>query len=310
MSKIDAAIFVQDLHKAYPGVHALKGVSLEVREGEFFGLLGPNGAGKSTLINILAGLVNKDRGETLILGRDTVEDYRTTRRLLGVVPQEIVYDPFFTVEEVLKIQGGYFGVRDNKAWIEELLVTLDLVDKRNANLRELSGGMKRRLLIAQALVHKPPIVILDEPTAGIDVEQRHALWAFIRRLNKEGHTILLTTHYLEEAEHLCDRIAIIDQGEVKALDTKENLLARGHSKTLILTTSEPVTKVPVGIRDLVTEVDGLRITVECRPGGPRFKEIFTALSNEGFEILEVETRQPRLEDIFLELTYRKRDSAT
>ena len=250
----DAAIYIKDLHKSYKDVYALKGVSLEIQKGEFFGLLGPNGAGKSTLINILAGLVKKDREERFLC-RVMIQS-KIIAKLAGflvVVPQEIVYDPFFCVEEVLRIQGGYFGVRNNKAWIEELLETMGLIDKRKANLRDLSGGMKRRLLIAQALVHKPPIAILDEPTAGVDVEQRHALWRFIKRLNKEGHTILLTTHYLEEAEQLCDRIAIIDQGEVKALDTKANLIGRSHNKTITFTTSEPATSIPDTIKDLVTQ---------------------------------------------------------
>ncbi len=303
----DTAIYIKDLHKSYKDVYALKGVSLEIQKGEFFGLLGPNGAGKSTLINILAGLVKKDRGEVLVQGYDTVKDYRKTRRFLGVVPQEIVYDPFFCVEEVLRIQGGYFGVRNNKAWIEELLETMGLIDKRKANLRDLSGGMKRRLLIAQALVHKPPIAILDEPTAGVDVEQRHTLWSFIKRLNKEGHTILLTTHYLEEAEQLCDRIAIIDQGEVKALDTKANLIGRSHNKTITFTTSEPITSMPDTIKDLVTQVDGDRITVDYRKKGHTVFWIIDKIKESGIKVIDLETSQPCLEDVFVELTNRERD---
>jgi ABC-2 type transport system ATP-binding protein len=303
----DTAIYIKGLHKSYAHVHALKGVSLEIQKGEFFGLLGPNGAGKSTLINILAGLVKKDSGEILVQGYDTVKDYRKTRRFLGVVPQEIVYDPFFQVEEVLKIQGGYFGVRYNKVWIEELLEILGLINKRYANLRDLSGGMKRRLLIAQALVHKPPIAILDEPTAGVDVEQRHALWTFIKRLNKEGHTILLTTHYLEEAEHLCDRIAIIDQGEVKALDTKTNLIRRSHNKTITFTASEPITLIPDTIKDLVTQVDGDRFTVDYRQNGHTVFWIFDKIKESGIKVVDLETNQPRLEDVFVKLTQRVKD---
>lgn len=303
----DTAIYIKDLHKSYKDVHALKGVSLEIQKGEFFGLLGPNGAGKSTLINILAGLVKKDRGEVLVQGYDTVKDYRKTRRFLGVVPQEIVYDPFFQVEEVLKIQGGYFGVRNNEAWIEELLEILGLIDKRYANLRDLSGGMKRRLLIAQALVHKPPIAILDEPTAGVDVEYRHALWDFIKRLNKEGHTILLTTHYLEEAEQLCDRIAIIDEGEIKALDTKANLVSRSHNKTITFTASEPITRIPDSLEDIVTQVDGCQITIDCLQNGHNILEIFDKIKRSGIKVIDLETSQPRLEDVFVELTQRVKD---
>jgi len=298
------AIAISDIYKAYPGVQALGGVSLEIEEGEFFGLLGPNGAGKSTLINILAGLVKSDLGSVSVQGKDTVSDFRFTRRSLGIVPQEIVYDPFFTVEEVLRIQGGYFGIRENSAWIEELLAALGLADKRGANLRSLSGGMKRRLLIAQALVHKPPIVILDEPTAGVDVEQRHALWAFIERLNRDGHTILLTTHYLEEAERLCDRIAIIDRGEVRALDTKENLIARSHAKALTLTAREKIGSIPKELEAQVMSREATSLTIELDADGMGIREICDLLHVKGIEIIDIESFQPRLEDIFLELTRR------
>jgi ABC-2 type transport system ATP-binding protein len=295
------AITVEKLYKAYPGVQALRGINLEIDEGEFFGLLGPNGAGKSTLINILAGLVKGDSGSVLVQGRDTVADFRSTRRALGVVPQELVYDPFFTVEEMLRIQGGYFGVRNNGEWIEELLEALGLADKRGANLRSLSGGMKRRLLIAQALVHKPPIVILDEPTAGVDVEQRHALWAFIQKLNRDGHTILLTTHYLEEAERLCDRIAIIDRGEVKALDTSENLIARGHGKRLILTTRSEIATLPPELEEIVVKREGTALTLEYRPGESGIQEIWRRLSAAGIEVVDIESSEPSLEDVFMDL---------
>ncbi|MFQ5586165.1 MAG: ATP-binding cassette domain-containing protein [Thermodesulfobacteriota bacterium] len=306
MTEKDAAISVRGLHKAYPGVQALGGVSLAIEEGEFFGLLGPNGAGKSTLINILAGLVRRDSGTVLVRGRDTATDFRSTRRALGVVPQEIVYDPFFTVEEMLRIQGGYFGVRGNREWIEELLETLDLADKRGANLRSLSGGMKRRLLIAQALVHKPPIVILDEPTAGVDVEQRHALWAFIRQLNRAGHTILLTTHYLEEAERLCDRIATIDHGAVKALDTGENLIAKGHGKRLVLTTRSEVKNLPPGLEEVVVKSEGTTLTIEHLPGERGIQDILGRLSEAGGEVVDIDISEPSLEDVFMALVRNRR----
>ena len=220
-----AAVSIVDVVKHFGALKALDGVSLEIAEGEFFGLLGPNGAGKTTLISTLAGLVRADSGRLAVLGHDVVRDYRQARSLLGVVPQELVFDPFFSVRETLRIQSGYFGLRHNDAWIDEILDNLDLAGKADVNMRRLSGGMKRRVLVAQALVHKPPVIVLDEPTAGVDVELRQGLWQFVRRLNSEGHTIILTTHYLEEAEALCGRIALMKQGRVIALDTTANLMA-------------------------------------------------------------------------------------
>ncbi|MEO9122640.1 MAG: ABC transporter ATP-binding protein [Burkholderiaceae bacterium] len=208
------------------GFQALDDISLHIEHGEFFGLLGPNGAGKTTLISILAGLARATSGSASICGHDVVTQYKQSRRSLGVVPQEIVYDPFFTVRETLKIQSGYFGLHKNDDWIDEILSNLGLTDKAEVNMRALSGGMKRRVLVAQALVHRPPVIILDEPTAGVDVDLRRTLWGFISRLNKEGHTIMLTTHYLEEAEALCGRIAMLKGGHLVALDTTQALLAR------------------------------------------------------------------------------------
>lgn len=222
-----AAVSIVDVVKYFGPLQALAGVSLDIGEGEFFGLLGPNGAGKTTLISTLAGLVRPDSGMLKVMGHDVVSDFRAARRLLGVVPQELVFDPFFSVRETLRIQSGYFGIRKNDDWIDEILANLDLTGKADTNMRRLSGGMKRRVLVAQALVHKPPVIVLDEPTAGVDVELRQGLWQFIRRLNTEGHTIVLTTHYLEEAEALCKRIALMKQGRVVALDSTANLLA-GH----------------------------------------------------------------------------------
>jgi ABC-2 type transport system ATP-binding protein len=230
------AVSIQNVEKRFGALKALDAVSLDIAEGEFFGLLGPNGAGKTTLISCLAGLARPDAGRLTVLGRDVVADYREARRLLGVVPQELVFDPFFTVRETLSIQSGYFGIRGNDSWIEEILAHLDLTDKADTNMRRLSGGMKRRVLVAQALVHKPPVIVLDEPTAGVDVELRQGLWQFIRRLNGEGHTVILTTHYLEEAETLCGRIAMLQKGRVVALDSTRNLLSEfsGHALTLRL----------------------------------------------------------------------------
>ncbi len=222
-----AAVSVLDVYKNFGSLQALGGVSFEIQPGEFFGLLGPNGAGKTTLISCLAGLSRLDAGQIKVMGYDVVRDFRESRRRLGVVPQELVFDPFFSVRETLRIQSGYFGIRHNDDWIDEILHHLDLTSKADANMRRLSGGMKRRVLVAQALVHKPPVIVLDEPTAGVDVELRQGLWQFVRRLNTEGHTIILTTHYLEEAEALCQRIALMKQGRLLALDTTQNLMA-GH----------------------------------------------------------------------------------
>lgn len=220
-----AAVSIKDVVKQFGALRALDGVSMEIAEGDFFGLLGPNGAGKTTLISSLAGLVRPDSGSLQVLGHDVVRDFREARRRLGVVPQELVFDPFFNVRETLRIQSGYFGIRKNDDWIDEILENLDLTSKADVNMRRLSGGMKRRVLVAQALVHKPPVIVLDEPTAGVDVELRQGLWQFIRRLNTEGHTIILTTHYLEEAEALCNRLALMKQGRLVALDTTANLMA-------------------------------------------------------------------------------------
>ena len=227
-----AAVSIVDVVKHFGSLQALAGVSLAIEECEFFGLLGPNGAGKTTLISCLAGLIRPDSGTLKVLGHDVINDFREARRLLGVVPQELVFDPFFNVRETLQIQSGYFGIRKNDDWIDEILHNLDLTSKANVNMRRLSGGMKRRVLVAQALVHKPPVIVLDEPTAGVDVELRQGLWQFVRRLNGEGHTIILTTHYLEEAEALCGRIALMKQGRVVALDTTVNLMAAHPGGTL------------------------------------------------------------------------------
>jgi ABC-2 type transport system ATP-binding protein len=267
-------------------VRALAGVTLDVEEGEFFGLLGPNGAGKTTRINIIAGLVRADAGAASVLGSDVVSDYRRARRLLGVVPQELVFDPFFTVRETLRIQSGYFGIRGNDAWIDEVMEHLDLAGKANANMRSLSGGMKRRVLIAQALVHKPPVIVLDEPTAGVDVELRQGLWQFVRRLNADGHTIVLTTHYLEEAELHCSRIAMLKAGRIVALDSTRNLLA-GFSGSQ--------TNARVVARD------GRQFNLQLQGYGQLEPEL-ARLRAQGVEIADIELERPDLEQVFLRLT--------
>ena len=234
------AIHIEQVHKTFGSLNALNGIDLQIQQGEFFGLLGPNGAGKSTLINIMAGLLKPTQGKVSVMGHDVVNDYQAARMSLGVVPQELVFDPFFNVREMLRFQAGYFGRgKENDAWVDEVIENLGLTDKAHTNMRKLSGGMKRRALIAQALVHKPPVIVLDEPTAGVDVELRQSLWAFIKKLNSDGQTIILTTHYLEEAETLCERVAMMKQGEIVALDTTANLLSKLPGKNLRLDLNQP-----------------------------------------------------------------------
>jgi ABC-2 type transport system ATP-binding protein len=274
------------VEKRYGAVHALSGVTLAIEQGEFFGLLGPNGAGKTTLINVIAGLARADAGAVSVMGADAVTDYRRARRMLGVVPQELVFDPFFTVRETLRIQSGYFGMRGNDAWIDEVMEHLDLTGKANANMRSLSGGMKRRVLIAQALVHKPPVIILDEPTAGVDVELRQGLWQFVSRLNRDGHTVVLTTHYLEEAELHCNRIAMLKAGRVVALDSTRNLLA---------SVSGSRTNVRVLARD------GTQHFLQIE-GYAQLERELARLRQQGVEIADLELERPDLEQVFLKLT--------
>jgi ABC-2 type transport system ATP-binding protein len=272
-----------------------------VAEGEFFGLLGPNGAGKTTLINVIAGLVRPDAGHATVMGADVGRDYRRARRMLGVVPQELVFDPFFTVRETLRLQSGYYGLARNDAWIEEVMHHLDLTAKGDANMRSLSGGMKRRVLVAQALVHKPPVIVLDEPTAGVDVELRQGLWRFVRRLNRDGHSIVLTTHYLEEAEAHCQRIALLKDGRVAALDTTRNLL--GSFSGLELRLHLERASLPVGIPGRVVEADGAHFRLRLATYR-ELEEALARLREAGVAIREMEVHPPDLEEVFLRLTGR------
>jgi ABC-2 type transport system ATP-binding protein len=274
-------------------------VSLAVEEGEFFGLLGPNGAGKTTLINVIAGLARADAGSARIMGADVAKDYRRARRMLGVVPQELVFDPFFTVRETLRLQSGYFGIRRNDYWIDEVMQHLDLAAKADVNMRALSGGMKRRVLVAQALVHKPPVIMLDEPTAGVDVELRQGLWQFVRRLNREGHTIVLTTHYLEEAEAHCSRIAMLNAGRVAALDSTRNLLESFSGLELRLRLDRDALPQPFPGR-VVSCDRGLFVLRLAHYG--ELEDGLARLRQEGARIIEMELRPPDLEDVFLRLT--------
>jgi ABC-2 type transport system ATP-binding protein len=282
-------------------VQALAGVSLAVEQGEFFGLLGPNGAGKTTLINVIAGLARANAGRVSVMGADVVADYRRARRMLGVVPQELVFDPFFTVRETLRIQSGYYGIRDNDAWIDEVMHHLDLGAKADANMRTLSGGMKRRVLVAQALVHKPPVIVLDEPTAGVDVELRQGLWQFVRRLNREGHTVVLTTHYLEEAELYCNRIALLKEGRIAALDSTRNLLETFSGLGVRMRLDREALPEPFPAQVLSRE--GALFTL--RLGSARELEgVLARLRESGISIVELELQPPDLEDVFLRLTGR------
>ena len=298
------AVSFQHVSKTYSAgarqVQALADVSFDIEPGEFFGLLGPNGAGKTTLISVLAGLARANSGRVTVLGHDVVSDYAAARRSLGIVPQELVFDPFFSVRETLRIQGGYFGVRTdpkvNDAWIDELLANLGLADKADANMRQLSGGMKRRVLVAQALVHRPPVIVLDEPTAGVDVELRQTLWQFVARLNKEGHTVLLTTHYLEEAEALCGRIAMLKQGRVVALDRTSALLA-GTASTMLRFKMD--TPLPASLA-AQSRITGRIVQVKAHDAG-EVEQILGVLRQAGAQPEDLEIGRADLEDVFLEI---------
>jgi len=295
-----SAISFQQVSKTYASAkgsfQALKSVSLSVEPGEFFALLGPNGAGKTTLISILAGLTRATSGTTCVMGHNVETDFAQARRALGVVPQELVFDPFFTVREALRFQSGYFGIRHNDDWIDELLQGLGLTDKASANMRQLSGGMKRRMLVAQALVHRPPVIVLDEPTAGVDVELRQTLWKFISGLNKQGSTVLLTTHYLEEAEALCGRVALLKKGELIALEKTSDLLAKASSNVLRFKTDHTLPQ---------PWADKARITgrfVQLPVAGPADVErILAAMRQAGVAVEDLEMSKADLEDVFLEL---------
>ena len=277
----------------------MRDVSLDIAPGEFFGLLGPNGAGKTTLISCMAGLCRQDTGTIRIQGHDTRSDYREARRSLGVVPQELVFDPFFSVREILRLQSGYFDLPNNDPWIDELLDALDLSDKANASMRSLSGGMKRRVLVAQALVHRPPVIILDEPTAGVDVALRQGLWQFIRRLNRDGHTIILTTHYLEEAEELCGRLALMRDGEICALEKTETLIRQfaQHRLTVRLGAGSVL---PPALQRLAEPVPDVPHTWAWRLDAlAEIESVLAALRESGCTLDDMRIEPPDLETAFL-----------
>lgn len=293
------AIQINGIHKHFGGLQALKGIDLTIAQGEFFALLGPNGAGKSTLISILAGLVKPTAGNISVMGFDVVNQYQQARQLLGIVPQELVFDPFFNVREMLRFQAGYFGRgSENDAWVDDILEGLGLADKAHVNMRKLSGGMKRRALIAQALAHKPPVIVLDEPTAGVDVELRQMMWEFIKKLNHEGHTIILTTHYLEEAETLCSRVGMMKQGEIVALDSTANLLNKFAGKKLHLTLGEVI--LPANIKVLLRGQERGIYTFALTDMA-QLELVLSTLREANIKVHDMQLNEADLEDVFMSL---------
>lgn len=309
------AITLKGLTKTYkatkksPAKTALKGIDLVIPRGSFFGLLGPNGAGKSTIINILAGLVNKTSGTAEICGYDIINNTRKARASIGVVPQEIAMDVFFTPRQALENQAGYYGVPKSERRSDEILAALGLADKRDAYVRQLSGGMKRRLLVAKALVHNPPVLILDEPTAGVDIELRRQLWDYVQELHSRGTTIVLTTHYLEEAETLCDQIAIIHNGEITANESKTSLLQRLDKKTLVIMPDKILQKIPTALASLDTQLraDG-SLAISYHTSKASIMDLLDQVKAAGISIADLRTEEPDLEDVFMALTYN-RDTA-
>lgn len=301
------AISFKNVRKFYGDLKAVDGISLKIKQGEFFGLLGPNGAGKSTMINMLAGLARPSTGEISVMGFDVQRNYQEARHSLGIVPQELVFDPFFDVREMLRFQAGYFGKgKENDSWIDEIMERLDLSDKASTNMRKLSGGMKRRALIAQALVHKPPVIVLDEPTAGVDVELRQKLWEFIKDLNKEGHTIILTTHYLEEAEELCNSVGMLSAGKIVAMDTTKNLLKKFATKNLKLKLRfDGEKKLPEKINHFPYQIEEDAYIFKLKKITD-INEITEGLKNSTIEIIDMQTVESDLEDVFLKLTNSKK----
>jgi len=295
---VAAAIEISGITKRFGEFEALRGVDLRIEQGEFFALLGPNGAGKSTLINLLAGLLQPTSGSIRIMGHDVQTDYQRARSALGVVPQELVFDPFFNVREMLRFQAGYFGRGpENDAWVDEVIEGLGLTDKAHTNMRKLSGGMKRRALIAQALAHKPPVIVLDEPTAGVDVELRQMLWAFIQKLNRDGHTIVLTTHYLEEAETLCERVAMMKQGKIVALDTTRALLKSHAAKQLSLRLAGAL---PTQLQSLLKQQNGDEVVLALSELS-QVEMVLSVLREANVAIQDMQLQEADLEDVFLNL---------
>ncbi len=303
------AVKVSGISKSYGKLVALSNIDLSIEQGSFFGLLGPNGAGKSTLINIMSGLAKASSGYIEVMGHNVRSEWRKARMTLGVVPQELAYDPFFTVREMLRLQSGYFGLdSSNYDWIEEILFHLDLSDKAKENIGNLSGGMKRRLLIAQALVHRPEVVVLDEPTAGVDVELRRSLWKYFRALNKKGQTIILTTHYLEEAETNCDRIGILNHGKLKAVEEKNTLLNRYPYRLLSLRLSEGSAKnIPEKIKQKIVSSENGDVCLRLHKENDKIGSIMEELHAANVKFIDLHTKEPGLEEVFMALTGKEND---
>lgn len=307
MIKSPSAISIKDLSKTYTtkgsSKHALNKINLQIPKGSFFGLLGPNGAGKSTIINILAGLTLKTSGEINVCGYDLDKQQRQVKQSLGIVPQELILDPFFSVREALEFHAGYYGVPKKERRTEEIIEALSLKDKAEVGARRLSGGMRRRLLIGKALVHNPKVLILDEPTAGVDIELRQSLWAYVRKLNKSGTTVVLTTHYLEEADELCDRIAIINHGKIVAADTKKKLLANVANKVVVLRLADKISEIPAGLSKYNAKViDNNGLEFQYNPAETNMGELLAAVAKAKLSITDVVSEEARLEEIFLQIT--------
>ena len=298
-----SALVIKDLYKSFDGVPAVKGINFTIKKGEIFGLLGPNGAGKSTTINMIAGVVRLESGRITAFGYDNQRDYRYTRRMLGVVHQEVVIDNFFTVDQALKLHSGYYGVKDDPAWRQLLIERLGLKPYLDKIMLKLSGGLKRRFMIAKALIHRPKLLILDEPTAGVDVELRHGLWEFVREINRQGTTILLTTHYLEEAEQMCDRIGIMNHGDLIALEETQKLIRRLSNRQLNLWLEEPVTDLPPGLELYSPELKEKGHLLLLRlPSGEGAGRILSRVAELGLKVRDLETAQSGLEEVFIYLT--------
>ena len=300
------ALAIRGLQKSYGAVPVVKNLALEIQPGEIFGLLGPNGAGKSTTINMIAGVTRIEQGRIAIFGHDNQSDYVTARRLTGVMHQEIVIDNFFTIDQALRFHSGYYGVRDDRAWRQMLIERLGLGPHRHKVMVKLSGGLKRRFMIAKALIHRPPLLILDEPTAGVDVELRHTLWDFVREINAAGTTILLTTHYLEEAEQMCGRLAIMHHGELIALEPTAELLERMGGRELVVQIEPPLAQLPAALQGRGGQLaaEGRQLTLPLQAHSS-VTELLALLGSAGLTVTDLETRRAGLEEVFLRLTAGK-----
>lgn len=299
------AVEIRGLSKWYGKLHALRGVSLRIEEGEFFGYLGPNGAGKTTTINCIVGMSNFQKGNIRVFGKDVAKQPLETKKLIGLAPQEFKFDPFFSIRKLLMYHGGYYGMRGRQLEerVDGMLSMFELDKKEKADVRRLSGGMKRRLQIAKALLHDPPLLILDEPTAGVDIDLRHRLWKYFRQLNEEGKTIILTTHYIEEAERLCDRIGIVDHGRIVALDKKENLLKEKGEQLIKIELYDKIDKLPKSVEKIgKAAIDNKTIVVKCKNARKILPQYLKALGRAGIEVNNVDVIKSRLEDIYLKVT--------